>query len=214
MYDNYNYICNLILIGDSAVGKSSIMAKYLNDPLESDSNFDSDPNAKCNTIGVDFQSKNVIRLGRNIKLNIFDACGSERMQPLVLKYLPSVNSVMLVFDMTNITSCYKIEHHLSKIYEFVNQSNCKILIVGNKSDLVQNLNPYQLSQINKTIDNIIRKYNVDYISVSAKTGVNIDNAFQQAINIKQPVILPLDHYTINSTSDLSPKRTCHYCHLL
>ena len=119
--------CKVILIGDSGVGKSSLLSCFLNNVKYPD--FSS-------TIGIDFGSKIMKINDEEVKLMIWDTAGQERFRAITRSYYRNINIAIIVYSIDN----YNSFKHLTKwINELSSQSKeCPIIIVGNKSDLTNN----------------------------------------------------------------------------
>ena len=127
------YEFNVILIGDSGVGKTSIMAKFI------DGNFEN--NKKC-TINVEFKTKN-LKIDKDLyaKLTIFDTAGQERYRAITKNYFKDSHGIILIYDITKRSTFEHIEKWLESIKETLSdwkRSGYMIMILGNKLDLVEN----------------------------------------------------------------------------
>ena len=88
-----DYIIKLILIGDSGVGKTSILARYNNPDPES-------PIATHTTIGYDFSSKLFEQDDKTIQVHIWDTTGQEKYKSLIKTYYNKAMAALIVFDIT------------------------------------------------------------------------------------------------------------------
>ena len=113
----------LILIGDVAVGKTSIINSFLGQKFSDEY----EP-----SIGVDFFSKTIKYKEKNIKLQIWDSAGQEKFKSLIPNYIRGASLVILVYDISN----KKSFDNLNSWIEFINNyENTNIVICGNKIDL-------------------------------------------------------------------------------
>ena len=122
---SFDYIFKYIVIGDSSVGKSCIVLRFIegefNDEME-------------NTIGVEFGAK-VIPLGnQNIKLQIWDTAGQEAFQSITRSYYRSAAAALLVYDITKLVSFENCESWLEKT-KTNGSSEVVVCLVGNKCDM-------------------------------------------------------------------------------
>lgn len=158
--NEYDYLFKLLLIGDSGVGKSSILIRFTDDSYSE---------AFISTIGVDFKIKSIELDGKHIKLQLWDTAGQERFRTITSSYYRGAHGIIIVFDLTDLESFENIQQWLLEINKYSYKNICKIL-VGNKSDL-----------INKRIVNEGKSYadslNIPYIETSAKNADNIDSLF-------------------------------------
>ena len=98
----YDYLFKLLLIGNSSVGKSSLLFRFVENVW--DDSF-------VPTIGVDFKLKTLEVNGKKVKLQIWDTAGQERFKNITASYYRGGNGVLVVYDITeresfdNLTSC-------------------------------------------------------------------------------------------------------------
>ena len=88
----YDYLFKLLLIGNSSVGKSSLLVRFVDDVWEE--NF-------VPTIGVDFKLKTLDVNGKKVKLQIWDTAGQERFKNITASYYRGGNGVLVVYDITD-----------------------------------------------------------------------------------------------------------------
>jgi len=166
----------ILLIGDSSVGKTSILLKYTDDKF-SDNHI--------STIGVEYINKSLTINGKKVMLRIWDTSGQERFLSITQNFYRNANGVIFVFDITNRESFKNIKIWLNEL------ENCegKItrILVGNKVDLEENRDVGK-----EMINNYIQKKEMKYFEVSAKEGINIDLIFKEMaelILLEQPEII-------------------------
>lgn len=162
----YNYLIKIIIIGDSGVGKSSIIQSF----TEPDKSL---LNRYIATIGIDFRVKQVIIGNKTIRLQIWDTAGQERFKTITQSYYRGAHAVIVVFDHTSKESFYNIERWIEN-YKRLSTGDIDVpmIIMGNKIELVEN----ELITM-EMINRIAEKYKIKYYPVSAITGKNIDSAF-------------------------------------
>ena len=166
MYRNKKTI-KVVLLGDSGVGKTSIVQRYINKIY--DENIDT-------TIGAAFNRKNItdfINKNDNIKteylLDIWDTAGQERYNSLLPMYYRGSNSIIMVYDICNLSSFNILKNYFETID---NLDNVHIVVVGNKKDKEIS----RTVKINDAID-FCNERNITYIESSAKNNENIDEIF-------------------------------------
>ena len=115
----------LLLLGDSGVGKTSLMSCFADDGQFS-------PNM-LSTAGVDCRVKPLIVDGRSVVMQIWDTAGQERFKTITRQYYRGAMGIMLVFDCTSTQSFEHVEYWLQSIQQYAHQSVGRVLI-GNKSD--------------------------------------------------------------------------------
>lgn len=121
--DKHDYLVKLVIIGNSAVGKTNILLRYATDKYRT---------SHVSTIGVDFKVKTVEVEGVRIKMHIWDTAGQERFKNITETYYKGAVGVILAYSVTDRKSFQDLENWIHQITES-NQSICK-LIVGNKVD--------------------------------------------------------------------------------
>ena len=114
------------MLGDVAVGKTSILTRYVDNEFKSAYN--------C-TIGVEYKIKKIkIDKITEAELKIWDTCGSEKYRTITRQYYLDTQGVVLVFDLTNRETFEKVNVWLNDLKENVPTDYC-VILVGNKSDI-------------------------------------------------------------------------------
>ena len=127
----YNQIYKIILIGDTNVGKTSIIAKYLTGTFPQ-------PNNTIPTIAAEFATKIIqIKEGGYIKAQIWDTAGQERYKSITYHHYRKSAGGLIVYDITKRSSFDNISTWLKDLKELADEK-CIIALVGNKLDIVQN----------------------------------------------------------------------------
>lgn len=154
----------IILIGDSNVGKTSIMNNY----------FKKYNNLAKNTIGTEYSNIHIKKY--NQEFQIWDCAGQERFRSLIKLYYRKSSVGIIVFDLNNIKTLDSVQTYwINNIKENVDD-DCIFLLVGNKSDLYINTDY-------KIIQELCNKYNMEYLECSAKKSYNIDLIFEKISNL-------------------------------
>ena len=153
----------ITILGDIAVGKTSILSRYMTNEFNP---------AYRATVGVEFQVKNLKLDNNKVSLKIWDTCGEERYKSITRQYYRNTNGALLVFDLTNPKSLERINEWLMDL-KSENQSDVVIFLVGNKSDSKDKL--FQLSTEGKKF---AMNNSIPYAEVSAKLGTGIQNLFE------------------------------------
>lgn len=153
----------IILVGDSGVGKTSILKKFINNEFNED--------IKC-TINIDFFSKS-IKIDKNLytNLKIYDTAGQEKYRALIKKYYQGTDGIILVFDLTNENSFNKLKSWINEVSD--NTEKAQIILVGNKADLIER----KIDE--ETAENFAKQRDIKYIETSAKEGTNILLLFEE-----------------------------------
>jgi Ras-related protein Rab-7A len=160
-------LLKVIILGDSNVGKTSLMNQYVHKRFS---------NQYKATIGADFLSKEVMIGDRLVTLQIWDTAGQERFQSLGVAFYRGADACVLVYDITDNKSFENVECWMD---EFLVQSSPKykdsfpFVALGNKSDLDQR------RQVNSArAKNYCQGKNMPWFETSAKDAVNVEQAFQ------------------------------------
>ena len=114
----------ILIIGDSNVGKTSILLQYT-------SNFFQETHIA--TIGVEFKLKEIMLDNIEYKLNIWDTAGQERFKAITKSFFKAADGIVFVYDVTNKPSFVNIKNWIKDAESKAN--DFKIIIVGNKIDL-------------------------------------------------------------------------------
>jgi len=155
----------ILIIGESGVGKSSLLLRFTDDQ------FDPDQEA---TIGVDFKVKVIDNHGNRVKLAIWDTAGQERFRTLTPSYYRGAQGAILVYDISSRESFQKVEDWLNELETYSTNHDLIKMLVGNKCD--------------KEADRVVtkeeglkcaRKYQMMFIEASAKTKEGVSVAFEE-----------------------------------
>ena len=163
-----DYIIKLLTLGETEVGKTSIVLRYSDDKFHDN---------KIATIGIDFKIKIIKKGNEKIKVSIYDTAGQERFKNIVKHYYKGANGVLLIYDITKRDTFEKLEFWLEDLKENSdNLNNLFIYLIGNKNDLEER-RELDFEEAN----NFAKEKNIPYIEVSAKTGNNIKKLFDEMI---------------------------------
>ncbi|GAB4854665.1 Ras- protein RABA5a [Ancistrocladus abbreviatus] len=120
-----DYLFKIVLVGDSAVGKSNLLARFARDEFY--------PNSKS-TIGVEFQTQKMHIDGKEIKAQIWDTAGQERFRAVTSAYYRGAVGALLVYDISRRQTFESIGRWLNELHTH-SDMNVVTILVGNKSDL-------------------------------------------------------------------------------
>ena len=158
----------LILLGETGVGKTSILQRFVNDEF-----VDKSPSS----IGIDYNFKKMKYNNKTYQIQIFDTAGQERFKSLIKSYYNMGKGYLIVFDLSNNDSLNALKDWIEDVKE--NVDDPKFIIIGNKDDLQKS---------KKLSDDIIKNQldnykDVIYIKTSAKKNINIKEAFEKMIDL-------------------------------
>ena len=160
---NHKYIFRLCLLGDSFVGKTSILTKYSDGEI---------PKKYNSTIGVDFK---VITLELNdiiTKIHIWDTAGQERFKSIAVNYFKSSHGFIFVYDITNRESFENLNNWIDLAFQN-NQNHFINFLIGNKCDL-ENDRKVSIEEGK----NFAEKKKFIFLETSAKDNININKVFE------------------------------------
>lgn len=163
----------IALAGDSGVGKTQIINRYLHDKFNDD---------LISTIGVDLQSSlvKIENCEDVVKLNIWDTAGQERYRSLTSAFFRDADGILIIFSIDDEESFSSVTKWLHQI-KMTHIGNPVIFLIGNKSDLESKRVIHQ-DQINELQSN--EKLNIrSYIETSAKERGNIVTLFRRMASI-------------------------------
>jgi len=169
-----DYLFKLILIGDSGVGKSSLLLRF------ADNTF---TDSFVSTIGVDFKIRTIEIGGKIVKLQIWDTAGEERFRKTITRsFYRGTSGIMVVYDVTNLDSFANVQRWLQEIERYTSDGIHKVLI-GNKCDRVQD-RKVPTAEGSEIADQL----NMEFLETSAKDSTNVEDAFfKMATSLKSKI---------------------------
>ena len=161
LQNDYDYLFKLLLIGNSAVGKSSLLLRF------SDNIFNE---SFLPTIGVDFKIRTFELSSKTVKLQIWDTAGQERFKTITSSYYKGAHGIILTYDITDQDSFKEIENWDKQA--IASQPTAIRLLVGNKSDL-ESERKVSFSEG----EELAKKLGIQFLETSAKYSINVEKAF-------------------------------------
>lgn len=163
-YKNYDEIVKIVLIGDSGVGKTSILRRITDDDFSN--NF-------ISTIGVDFKII-TYKIKKNnkekiLKIQFWDTAGQERFRNITNSYYRNAKIILVVFDMHNRESFENVNSWISLVKKYNNNEKIKIILICNKYE-----NNKIFAVNTEEIINLASKYDLQYVFTSAKFNSGFD----------------------------------------
>ena len=155
----------ILILGDSGVGKTSMLLKYVD-------NFF--PQTHIATIGVEFKTKIITKGKYKITLNIWDTAGQERFKSITRGLYQGATGIIFVYDITKRETFSGVKNWI-KDAEGYGKFDC--VVCGNKIDLEVN----RVVKLDELKECGIKK-KIDFIETSAKTGNNIYQAFDKLVD--------------------------------
>ena len=159
----------IILLGDSAVGKTCIINRYLNNEFISEA---------TSTLGSISNKKEVIKNERKYSMNIWDTTGQEKYRSITNLFINGSNIVILVYSIDSKSSFESLDFWYNSVKEKLERQNYLLSVVGNKGDLTEN---EQVSE--EEAKKFAAEINAKFYLVSAKEDPNgIHNLFDSLMD--------------------------------
>uniref|UniRef100_A0A674GW14 RAB37, member RAS onco family n=1 Tax=Taeniopygia guttata TaxID=59729 RepID=A0A674GW14_TAEGU len=182
--DGYNeaLLHKTILVGDSGVGKTSLLVQFDQGKFI--------PGSFSATVGIGF--------------TIWDTAGQERFRSVTHAYYRDAQALLLLYDITSKMSFDNIRAWLTEIHEYA-QKDVVIMLLGNKADVSS-----ERAVRTEEGASLAREYGVPFMETSAKTGMNVELAFLAiAKELKQRAGQPLDepHFQIHQYIEAQKKKS-------
>ena len=189
MSNNNCLKCKVIFVGDSSVGKSCIINRYINDSFQN----------QVVTLGCNSLLKIITIDKYNIKFDIWDTAGMEKFRSLNAQFYKDANIVILVYEIINLNSFNSIKNYWYK--DIIENSNKNIILglIGNKSDLY--LDKEEVSE--EEARNYAKEINAIFKLTSALNGNGINELFE--ILAKEYIKKYKNNMLIGNLIDNKPK---------
>ena len=180
------YQLKIILVGDSNVGKTSLVNRFMG--------YDFNSNDKC-TLTADFKIRS-ISISSNIgaELKIWDTCGQERFRSMTKQYFKDANGIVLVYDVGDINTYNNLSSWMKDIKNNANRDP-EIILVANKIDIKER------NVSKETGMKFAEKHKIMYIETSSKEGINIEIPFEKLANALVDKIKKDPNYKISAVGD-------------
>ena len=160
------------MIGDSGVGKTSILSRFCGD-----TNFNHNLSS---TIGVDCRINTIELNDKKFKLQIWDISGQERFRYIKETYYRLAQGYIIVFDLSDYETFLNVKYWINECSNTQFEKSGLIIpkiIVGNKNDIIKER---QVSY--EEVLEFAESQDIDYIETSAINNINIDNVFKKIIH--------------------------------
>ncbi|KAK9664568.1 hypothetical protein RND81_14G052200 [Saponaria officinalis] len=189
LYGDYNqkidYVFKVVLIGDSAVGKSQLLARFARNEFSVDSKA---------TIGVEFQTKTLVIDQKIVKAQIWDTAGQERYRAVTSAYYRGAVGAMLVYDMSKRQSFDHIATWLEELRGHADK-NIVIMLICNKCDLAS-LRAVPIEDAKEFAE----RENLFFMETSALDSTNVETAF---LTVLTEIYRTIHKNTLSANGDIS-----------
>jgi Ras-related protein Rab-18 len=162
---SYDLSFKILLIGDSGVGKSSLLVSFISNTSDN----------LAPTIGVDFKIKLLTVDGKKLKLTIWDTAGQERFRTLTSSYYRGAQGIILVYDVTRRETFTNLSDVWAKEVElYSTNQDCVKILVGNKVDRESDRAVSRDEGIA-----LAKELGSMFLECSAKTRENVEQCFEE-----------------------------------
>ncbi|KAM1406177.1 hypothetical protein ACFXTH_000874 [Malus domestica] len=161
-HEKIDYVFKVVVIGDSAVGKTQILSRFTKNEFCFDSK---------STIGVEFQTRTLTIQGKLIKAQIWDTAGQERYRAVTSAYYRGALGAMLVYDITKRQTFDHVARWVEELRAH-SDSSIVIMLIGNKADLGD-----QRAVPTEDAVEFAEEQGLFFSETSAFSGDNVDSAF-------------------------------------
>jgi small GTP-binding protein len=164
MSDENTVILKTVLIGESGVGKTSIISQFVEQIFQKD---------QQSTIGGTFNTKSIkCSNGQTLKFEIWDTAGQERYRAVTKIFYKDVNVAILVYDITSLSSFRELQKYWVEQVMESSPKNLIIAIIANKADLIESENVDE-----KEARKYAKSINAIFARTSAKNNVGVNDLF-------------------------------------
>lgn len=154
----------LLLIGDSSVGKSSLLLRFCDNVFQE---------GTVNLTSVDFKTKNLVIDGKTVQLQVWDTAGQERFRTITSSFYRGAHGIVVVYDISDQTTFNNVKLWMQEIQRYASAGVCRML-VGNKVDTADH-RAVEYNTAKEYADNL----NIPFAETSAKTGQEVDKVFEK-----------------------------------
>jgi Ras-related protein Rab-11B len=183
----------VVMIGDSSVGKTSIMSRFLRDTFDTD---------ELSTIGVLYDSFVSHCNGCCIEIQLWDTAGQEQYRALGAVYYRNAAAAIVVFDLANRVSFDHLADWM-RAFRNVCADTAAVIVVGNKCDRAVPTEEGKAAA---------KAYEAAYVETSAKTGQGVHILFDELVQTLAPSVVAAEgcdpRKTLLIGQEDSPRNCC------
>ncbi|KAL7309057.1 hypothetical protein PS15m_011183 [Mucor circinelloides] len=165
---SYDYVFKLVVVGDSGVGKTNLLGRFVHDTFDF---------ASKSTIGLDLTIKNMEIKGKRVRAQIWDTAGQERYRSITKRYYRGSVGALLVYDITKRESFDNLGRWLNELRINEAHPDSLVMLIGNKSDLDS-----QRAVTQEEALAYAEKNGLMFMETSALESINVEKAFETLIH--------------------------------
>ena len=195
---NYDEKCQLLIIGDSTVGKTSFLFRYTEDKFSAQ---------HLATVGIDFFTKDELFNNKVVRIKVWDTAGQERYKSLTNAFFRNAQGIILVYDVNNLESFENLKYWLQSInLNLGENSEIKKIIIGNKIDLSREVSKEEAEKF-------ASENNVVYFETSAKDNKGIPESIRYLVGevLKDKINPPSNKDSIRVTKGSNGDASASKC---
>ena len=163
--DRFIYSLKIITVGDSGVGKTSLIKSFADQEFSTNYQCTITPESCIKKINIDPYT--------GAELTIWDTCGQEKFRSMTRQYYNDANGILLVYDITNKKSFNSLNNWMKDIKEN-SPNNVSIMLVGNKIDLDRNVSIQEVNEY-------AQSEGLLFVETSSKEGRFVEVPFQNLV---------------------------------
>jgi Ras-related protein Rab-18 len=164
--ETQDYLFKMLIIGDSGVGKSSILLRFCDDEFNE---------KQASTIGVDFKTKMMQVKEKKLKLALWDTAGQERFRTLTSSYYRGAQGIILVYDCSSRATFEHVRFWQEEVRKYSTNQDAILMLIANKVDLANAEVTRQEGEEFAFANSMM------FIETSAKTRQGIKQAFEEVV---------------------------------
>ena len=164
MDDNIDLLIKVVIVGDSSVGKTNLLSRFVSNSFNENSR---------NTIGVDFSAVDLNINGQNIKAQFWDTAGQEKYRSIAAAYYKNAQGIIITYDVTREQTFQNIQSWYDELRE-QGEPDVEVILIGNKVDLEA-----QRAITTEQGEQMAKEKGMFFMETSAKTNQDscVENAF-------------------------------------
>ena len=176
----------ILLIGESHVGKTEFISRFVDDKLRSENLLIS--------IGINFKVKTINFKGKKIKLNIWDTDGQERIRNITQVFYKGAHALIFMYDVTDQNSFKNLSNWIKQV-EAHGEKNIVKVLVGNNCDKLDRVVTEEEGK------QLAEDFSIGFFETSHKTDKNVSEVFYYLID----VIMKANGINLNDNINLDVK---------